>query len=732
MTRVPLLLAGCQPEPLASYLKALGVLRLVANQVDPGATGHWTPEGFVLTSGLDLDGLVEFFTTSYVPTPVVSPWNGGSGFHPKDNTDGIGPIEASIDARFAGYREAIAVGRQVLNDIPESKDQKLMIVQACRSQLPDNALPWIDAAAVLLDGNLAYPPLLGTGGNDGRLDFSNNFMQRLVLLNGLGGAKAPKGASLESWLVGALTGASTRGIKASIGQFAPGANGGPNSGAVTAADSISNPADFVLLVEGAMVVAAGSTKRLSAGLSSYSGSAPGPKRAAMPFTFAATAVGYASAVEGEDGRGELWLPLWSRPARFAEVARLFGEGRCSWAGKTARSGLDAARAAVTLGVDRGIESFTRCALVTRNGLATAAIPVGRIVVAERPDVGVLAAFDGWLDRVRRGKNPPNAVGPGLAGVERAMFRAAATGSAPDLLAVLSAAALLDGVVATATTFRGCTGPLLLPVERWARTIATAAGDSAVGLEVRLAAGFASLRDRGRGPGGGQAIAELVRPIRRDGRRAEWTDRPVVIGLGRRALVDVLADVHGRRWVAAGQGERTGDAEGPASGVAFDSGAWVGGADVVDFAIGQVDLQRLEDLIRGLLVLDWTFGAPRLPLGSRALASPALAVLASAFGPLDGIPPEAHPRAQPGWVALLSRGSVAATGDVLADGVRRVRMAGWRPLVSPAGVAGGAPDGAALAAALLLTLAPVHRRVLLEQVAARPDNDLADNHQGEEG
>ncbi len=728
MTRAPLLLSGCQPEPLASYLKALGVLRLVATQVDPGATGHWSTDGFVLTSGLDLDSLVEFFTVFYVPTPVVSPWNGGSGFHPKDNPDGIGPIEASTDARFAGYRETIAIGRQVLREIPESKDQKPLIVQACRSQLPDNALPWIDAAAVLLDGALAYPPLLGTGGNDGRLDFSNNFMQRLVLLMGLGGAKAPKGSSLETWLVGALTGASARGIKASIGQFAPGASGGPNSGAMAAADSISNPADFVLLVEGAMVVAAACTKRLGTGLSSYSGSAPGPKRAAMPFTFAATPVGYASAVEGEDGRGELWLPLWNRPARFAEVARLFGEGRCSWAGKTARSGLDAARAAVTLGVDRGIESFTRCALVTRNGLATAAIPVGRIVVAERPDVGVLAALDGWLDLVRRGKNPPNALAPALAGVERAMFRAAATGSAPDLLAVLSAAAALDGVVATATTFRACTGPLLLPVARWARTISAAAAEPAGGLEVRLAAGFASLR--GRGPGQGQAIAELVRPIRREGRRAEWTERSVVAGLGRRSLAEVLADVHGRRWMAAGQGKGTGAPEEPTP--AFDLGTWVGGADVVSLVTGRVDPQRLEDLIRGLLLLDWSFAAPRLPLAPRASISPALAVLAPAFGPLDGIPPESVLQAQPGWVAMLSRRSAAATGEVLTDAVRRVRMAGWRPLVSPAGVALGAPDGSSLAAALLLKLAPSHRRDLLEQVAARTENDLAENQQGEEG
>ncbi len=185
-------------------------------------------------------------------------------------------------------------------------------------------------------------------------------------------------------------------------------------------------------------------------------------------------------------------------------------------------------------------------------------------------------------------------------------------------------------------------------------------------------------------------------------------------------------------MAAGQGERTAAIKGATPGAAFEAGAWVGASDVVGFATSRLDRRRLEELLQGLLVLDWAFGAPRLPLASQASVSPALAILASAFGPLEGIPIEAHPQAQPGWVALLARRSEAATAEVLADGVRRVRMAGWRPLVSPAGVAGGTPDGAALAAALLLKLAPVHRRVLLEQVAARPDSDLADNHQGEEG
>ena len=53
-------LAGCRPEPLGSYLKALGVLRLVCEQADSTATGHWRPDGFVLSSVLDDQALASF------------------------------------------------------------------------------------------------------------------------------------------------------------------------------------------------------------------------------------------------------------------------------------------------------------------------------------------------------------------------------------------------------------------------------------------------------------------------------------------------------------------------------------------------------------------------------------------------------------------------------------------------------------------------------------------------
>lgn len=61
-----LALPGCTPEPLIAYLKALGVLRLVSEQKDPGARGFWRNDVFWLRSTLDRDALVKFFLEEYV------------------------------------------------------------------------------------------------------------------------------------------------------------------------------------------------------------------------------------------------------------------------------------------------------------------------------------------------------------------------------------------------------------------------------------------------------------------------------------------------------------------------------------------------------------------------------------------------------------------------------------------------------------------------------------------
>ena len=58
---------------------------------------------------------------------------------------------------------------------------KLEMVCACRNRLCERAVEWVDAVILLEnDQELAYPPLLGTGGGEGRLEYTNAFMGCLV------------------------------------------------------------------------------------------------------------------------------------------------------------------------------------------------------------------------------------------------------------------------------------------------------------------------------------------------------------------------------------------------------------------------------------------------------------------------------------------------------------------------------------------------------------------------
>jgi CRISPR-associated protein Csx17 len=109
-------LRGCAPAPLAHYLKAIGILRLVAQQKDPDARGFWRDQHFCLLTTLDEAALEAFFLDEYAPTPFVSPWSKGSGFY--DEYDkGLTPIEKSSAARFGAFRRAIQEARQQLGPI---------------------------------------------------------------------------------------------------------------------------------------------------------------------------------------------------------------------------------------------------------------------------------------------------------------------------------------------------------------------------------------------------------------------------------------------------------------------------------------------------------------------------------------------------------------------------------------------------------------------------------------
>jgi len=683
-------LAGCAPEPLSHYLKALGVLRLVGEQADPAARARWSDDAFALVTSLDARELLRFFLDAYAPTPLLAPWNGGSGFYPNDTKDGIDALAASTAARFGDYREAIARARAIVGDRRESpkKEEKLALLQACRRAWEGRNLEWLDAAVVLTGEDTAqYPALLGTGGNDGRLDFTNNQMQRIVeLFDAQTGA--PQAGTAEL-LAAALFGGPVPGLKKrAIGQFLPGGAGGVNQAAGFLGDSLVNPWDFVLMLEGAILLQVAAVRRLDGG---------GLPQAAAPFSVRAQAGGYASATAAdESARGEQWMPLWRGPASLREVRALFAEGRLQIGAARAHKALDAARAVARLGAARGVSAFVRFGYVERNGQANLAVPLGRWPVRERPELHLLDEIDPWVDRLRRasrGSAAPAAFGRALRRIEGAMLAVCRSASSERWQAVLIALGEAEDLLVARPKATKEAGQQPLPALSYGWF--EAANDRSA--EVRLALAIASQI----GPatlGSIRAHCLPLDPKARAPRFATGADGllrdPRVVWSG----VDLTSDlcrVAVRRIVEA---EQRGEHAFPLRGRAFAAAS-----DIAAFLAARVDEARIARLARAFMAIgEWPEPReeppPRDDLDAPDVPSALHAVFRLAYAPEPV--GELIPRCDPAPIRLLSSGRL---DEAARAAIRRLSASGVRPKVRHLA---GSPDLARrLAAAIAI---PVSR------------------------
>ena len=596
-------LLGCTPTPLASYLKALAVLRLVAEAGtegggDPDATGFWRNDVFVLRTRLTDDELRNFFLERYRPTPLVAPWNGGSGFYPKDNTDGIRALDESTADRFAPYRQAISAARQVvvsfgLKESPK-QEQKAAFLQSLRNTAPEALLRWMDAAVILSGDDPRYPPLLGTGGNDGRLDFTNNFMQRLAELIDVssGFPKGDAGESLDSALFGRRT---TTLADRAIGQFSPGAAGGPNATSAFEGEARINTWDFVLMLEGAVLFSASTARKLESG---------DPAILAAPFTVRSRAgtAGSASAVDDEDARGEIWMPLWSTPFSIDELRCLLSEGRAALNGKPTRDGLDFARAVAGLGVDRGIDSFQRYGFLMRSGKAFLATPLNRIKVQRNPDADLISELErrNWLasvQRYARDETAPNAFRSAARQLDTALFALTQHSSRAALQNVLRHVGRIEAALSlSAKSQEAVRAPVPRLSQAWA---IKAGGERAIdSAEFRIAMALAGLRIV---DGNGRSLlharthlAKITEPLNAEGdRKWEPTSSLAVWGAG--PLTRNLGALLHRRRLEAAENNAEGEALASTTGASCD--------DIADFLAGTTDDTRIAELLAGLACVD---------------------------------------------------------------------------------------------------------------------------------
>jgi len=796
-----LTLDGCAPMPLANYLKALGILRLIVEQgADPLARGWWENERFHLLTRLTQHELEQFFLHRYSPTPLLSPWNKGCGFF-KPEDPGLAPLRKSSGERFKPFREGIEESGKLLdkqsvadavvravkartktNKTFQTDDQRQLLktsatFQTCLSELRKQAgrtelalsrreafvavateieglvvagsppskvdakrlkssegykrllaaaergykdlketlIPdcrrnwrgglaaWLAAAAALdSDGTASWPSLLGTGGNDGNLDFTNNFMQRLGDLFVVHSEDGRPSAAAGELLAGALWDSPTNRLtNTAVGQFQPGAAGGANSSTGTMGDSQVNPWDFVLMMEGTVLFSGRATRRLDPNALS---------RAAAPFAVRSHATAYGSAGNEKSQRGEQWLPIWGRPATLGEIAALFGEARLQLGRQTANRPVDAARAISRLGVARGIDSFARYGYLERNGQSTLAVPLGRVNVREVPRSHLIDDLAPWIDRLQRiarGKHAPSRLVQAERRLADAVMAALTHDEAPDRWqAILLAAVEVERLQATGCGFGAGPIPLLDP--EWL----AACGD---GTEVRLAAAL------------GSAAAEYTKArVRRDSVRHHWlplepgaqrfrvsserlVNDPRVVMMGRDAVTDCAAVVQ-RRMIEAGmKGQRR-------LPLVATPGFGARLSDLAVLLVGSIDLERVLNLARAFMAVRWEVATPPIRASDLRRAElppePWLALrLACLPWPL---PPDRIIHAEGSIVPrLLAGDSAGAVSLALA----RLRSAGIRPPLQ-----GGVTDrysGRLWAAALVF---PIDRGAAL-QVAGVLDPTL---------
>jgi len=693
-------LPGLRREPLASYLAGLGLIRVIGEQADPAMTAAWAPDGLVIST--TVSEIAEWLADEYVPTPVLSPWNNGSGFGLKDKVPlrALEAVLAHPSPRMALLREAIPVAREVASKARDkgwitdggTGGDKGRVVREFRNRCPEAVLLWIDAAVVLGGEDTFFPPLLGTGGNDGRLDFSTNFHQRLLDVIGATGQEQARSAAQAGDL---LRGTQAEQLtNAAVGQFDPAGAGGPGSSRFGAAESLVNPWEYVLLVEGALLFAASTVRR------NQHNKDVRQRRAAIPFTVDPSSDGSDSGAAGEESRGEVWAPVWAHEFTLSEIRQLFAEARASWKGRPARRAVDFYSATRALGVSRGIDQFTRYGLQRRNGLAFAAVPLDRIAVHEKAEIRLAADLEDWVSWVSAGEKS-SAIHAALRRFEAAHLEYARDGGSSRLGRMLAALTTLEQAVGRNGRTRD-TMPTRRPPSARGYLDVLASEECA---ELRVAVGLASCATlAGADPAAGpsRTMRQILLPVdpRAPGTRArergEWRDAPVVAGFGLRPLPQVLADV--LIW-RSGTAPAERDPERTFRGTpAFRRGIRVPVADLHALASGALDMQVVDLWLQACLALDWRGVQHRwpgaggvVPVATLGLLHPLAEGLAARAS--DGDEPRLALR--PDWAARLAAGQVRAVHE---EAVARLRQAGWAAVPAPPEET--LPDGVLIAAALV--------------------------------
>jgi CRISPR-associated protein Csx17 len=516
------------------------------------------------------------------------------------------PTRAKAEAlkASAGYKRLLPAADR------RFKALKASLIPDCRRIWRGPHAEWLSAAVVLDEhGNAEWPSLLGTGGNDGNLDFTNNFMLQLGSLFNLKSDIGRPNETAKGLLRDALWSAPANHLEsAAIGQYQPGSAGGANSSTGFDGGNLVNSWDFVLMMEGAVLFTSIATRRLVPNAFS---------KASAPFAVRPHAAGFATPGAEKAQRGEQWMPLWRQPATLSDLATMLGEARVQLHRQLANRPVDMARAISRLGVARGVEAFVRYGYLERNGQSTLAVPLGRVQVRHHSRAYLLDDLAPWMDRIQRqsrDKHAPSRLVHAERRLADAVFAALTHDHTPDRWqAILLAAADIESLQAAGTGIEAGPIPPLRP--DWVLAVA----ENSVEFRLALALGSAAAGYAREGHPF-DPVRHHVLPLEPGARRFKKADKklvndPRVVVSDRDPLRDLAAIVERRLIEAARKGQRRSRLVAAAGcGARFD--------DLTQFLSGALDLDRLLGLARAFMAIKWDQWSreylPRTPASTETL------------------------------------------------------------------------------------------------------------------
>ncbi len=375
--QAPLYLHGCRHDILGHYLKAIGLLRVLAkcageDHRDPDAEGWWDSNQacFCLRSPMydTREKLVEFFALRYRPTPVFAAWNKEPGSS-ADESDRLGVrTDWEVAKQFSGQVVSAEDRKKPAN---QNKLIPREALEAYRNSAAADVSEAIDSIAAPFLKSSAEHPLFLSKGIAGRAHLWRTHWEYLRAFQKLRAAyekaadkvSAHKGTAKQLAKLKEKAGVALQPIRellpfeegcasAAKGKgtpFFPDAIKAYNIGSAWVTENYPfNSLDYVLAVEGGFAMRGSVGRTLSANSKRF---------AAFPFVFDAGEEMVDDANEVKGTSSAFWFPLWERPVNFAELSSFITDAQARLPGKEARFSAEFMRALHSQGVDAGFSGW---------------------------------------------------------------------------------------------------------------------------------------------------------------------------------------------------------------------------------------------------------------------------------------------------------------------------------------------------------------------------------------